>query len=196
MTELPVEGFWTMKDILGHLTSWEQVCLIPLRDYANGARKAEIIQDYLSWNDIQAAHKQEIPLETALSELTSVRQEIEALVGSMTDQQWVTSLHFPWDERGSLEAMIAGLSWHEREHAKTIHECRKSRWLRDTSTVENGVYRTPNFKSIPAIRAMAAPNKKGAVAPNPVQWPTPCHRTPAIKEAGKAVNPTAAYSRP
>lgn len=61
------------------------------------------------------------------TETNKTLREIEALVVSLKYQQWVTSLHFPWDERGTMDAMITGLSWHELEHTQTIQKWRKSR---------------------------------------------------------------------
>lgn len=55
LTEPQVEGVWTVKDILGHLASWEEVCLIPLRSFAQGGPfQTETLED-APWNDIQAA---------------------------------------------------------------------------------------------------------------------------------------------
>ena len=36
MTHAQVEGVWTIKDVVGHITSWEEVVLQPLRRYADG----------------------------------------------------------------------------------------------------------------------------------------------------------------
>ncbi len=37
-----------------------------------------------------------------------------------------------------------------------------------------------------AIKANVPPNKNGADGPKPVHEPKPCHKTPAMKDAGKA----------
>jgi hypothetical protein len=43
----PVEGIWTIKDLLAHLASWEKSCLIPLRAFAaRGAFAPEAIPDH------------------------------------------------------------------------------------------------------------------------------------------------------
>jgi hypothetical protein len=62
--------------------------LEPLRHYADGDPfQAEIIQDYLAWNDEQAARKQDTPLDVILSELTSIRQGLVATAGRLSDEQ-------------------------------------------------------------------------------------------------------------
>jgi hypothetical protein len=56
MTQVQVEGVWTIKDVLGHIASWEEICLEPLRRYADGGPfEVQVIEDDLAWNDVQAA---------------------------------------------------------------------------------------------------------------------------------------------
>jgi hypothetical protein len=76
---------WTIKDVLGHIASWEEICLEPLRCYADGAPfKVEVIKDYLILNDKLAARKQDIPLDVILDELAAIRQELVAMASSMS----------------------------------------------------------------------------------------------------------------
>jgi uncharacterized damage-inducible protein DinB len=49
MTQIQVEGVWTIKDVLGHIASWEETCLEPLRRYADGGPfEVKVIEDYLA----------------------------------------------------------------------------------------------------------------------------------------------------
>ena len=67
MTQVQVEGVWTIKDVLGHLASWEDLCLEPLRRYADGAPfEAEVVKDYLILNEELVARKQDSPLDVIL----------------------------------------------------------------------------------------------------------------------------------
>lgn len=116
-----VAGEWTIKDILGHLTSWENVCLIPLRDYANEDKfEAEILDDYLEWNDIQAAAKQSKDIETIMQEFHQTREDLLSILKNLPPDKWTQNLTFPWGESAHLENMLTGLSWHEREHLEDI----------------------------------------------------------------------------
>jgi hypothetical protein len=64
----------TGKDVLGHIASWEETCLKPLRHYADGGPfEVQVIEDYPAWNDEQAARKRDIPLEAILDELATHR---------------------------------------------------------------------------------------------------------------------------
>ncbi len=67
MTQVQVEGVWTVKDVLRHIASWEEICLEPLRHYVDGGPfEVKVIEDYLAWNDEQAARKRDIPLDVIL----------------------------------------------------------------------------------------------------------------------------------
>ena len=68
---------WTIKDVLGHITSWEETCLEPLRRFADGGPyDVQVIKDYLAWNDVEAARKRDVPLDVILDELATARQEL------------------------------------------------------------------------------------------------------------------------
>jgi hypothetical protein len=76
MTQVQAEGVWTIpstllrtgKDVLGHITSWEETCLGPLRRYADGGPfEVEIIEDYLAWNAALLRHRTCRPLANETS---------------------------------------------------------------------------------------------------------------------------------
>jgi uncharacterized damage-inducible protein DinB len=126
MTQVPVEGVWTIKDVLGHLTSWEEALLQPLRSYADGGPfDGQVIEDYLAWNDEQAALKKDLSLDAILDELTSVRQKLVATANRLSDRQYEQQVPFPWGEMGTADKALHGLSLHEREHLGAIQKWRQ-----------------------------------------------------------------------
>jgi uncharacterized damage-inducible protein DinB len=127
MTQVQVEGVWTIKDVLGHIASWEEICLEPLRRYADGAPfKVESILDYLSVNEGLVARKRETPLDSILDELDAIRQELAATVGKLSVEQWEQKVIFPWGDEGPVAEMLDELYEHEWEHVQAIQQ-----WQRD-----------------------------------------------------------------
>ncbi len=123
MTQEAVEGSWTIKDVLAHLTSWERTVLIPLIDYAQGDDfLPQVIPDDLAWNDQQAAEWQARPLQTAFNELHETRQAILEYLDKLDDAQWEIQLPAPWRGHGTIADLISGLSWHEDEHLESIRK--------------------------------------------------------------------------
>ena len=121
MTVPKVEGIWTIKDLMGHLVSWEEALLIPLRNYAQGSPFIpESIPDHDAWNAAQASRKRELSIQTIKSEMVIVRQEILRIAEQLAAQQWKEVLPAPWGGRSTIAHMIDGLAWHEEEHLKSI----------------------------------------------------------------------------
>ena len=134
MTQIQVEGVWTIpstllrtgKDVLGHITSWEEIYLKPLGRYADGGPfEVKIIEDYLAWNDEQAAHKRDVPLDVILDELATVRQGLVEAASRLSAGQWEQRVPFAWGGRGTVADTLKGLHVHEMEHVRHIQQWRR-----------------------------------------------------------------------
>lgn len=116
----------TGKDVLGHIASWEETCLDPLRRYAEGGPfEVEVIEDYLAWNDEQAARKRDIPLDVILDELAAIRQGLVEAANRLSAGQWKQRVPFSWGGEGTIADTLEGLRVHEMEHVRHIQ-----RWQR------------------------------------------------------------------
>jgi uncharacterized damage-inducible protein DinB len=121
MSQVPLEGVWTAKDIIGHITSWEETLLAPLKEYAEGAPfVTEQVKDYLAWNDEQAALKREIPLEAILDQAASVRAGMVSAAEKLSEERWTARIPYPWGGKGSPKRALEGLAEHEMEHVRAI----------------------------------------------------------------------------
>ena len=128
MTQVQVEGVWTIKDVLGHIASWEDICLEPLRRYADGDPfKVEVIKDYLILNEELAARKQDIPLDVIQDELDAIRQKLVATASKLSAEQWEQRVLFPWGDEGAVAEMLDELYQHELEHVHAIKQWRGDR---------------------------------------------------------------------
>jgi uncharacterized damage-inducible protein DinB len=123
MTQVQVEGVWTIKDVLGHIASWEKTCLEPLRRYAKGGPfEVEVIEDYLTWNEEQAARKRDVPLDTILDELATVRQELVEAASRLSAGQWKQRVPFSWGGQGTIAAVLDVFYQHELGHVRHIQQ--------------------------------------------------------------------------
>ena len=126
MTQVRAEGVWTIKDVLGHITSWEETCLEPLRRYADGGPyDVQVIEDYLAWNDVQAARKRDVPLDAILGELAAVRQGLAEAASRLSARQWEQRVPFAWGGEGTIADTLEGLHEHEMEHVRHIRQWRR-----------------------------------------------------------------------
>ena len=127
MTQVQVEGIWTIKDVLGHIASWEETCLEPLRRYADGGPfEVEVIEDYMAWNDEQVAHKRDIPLDTILDELATIRQGLVEAASRLSTEQWGQRVPFSWGGEGTMAKVLDVFYRHELEHVRSIQQWRGS----------------------------------------------------------------------
>jgi uncharacterized damage-inducible protein DinB len=125
MTQVQVEGVWTVKDVLGHIASWEETCLEPLRRYADGGPfEVQVIEDYMAWNDEQAARKRDVPLDAILDELATVRQGLVEAARRLSAGQWKQRVPSSWGGQGTIAEVLDVFYQHELEHVRTIQRWR------------------------------------------------------------------------
>jgi len=125
MTQVQVEEVWTIKDVLGHITSWEETCLEPLQRFADGGPyDVQVIENYLAWNDVEAARKREVPLDTILDELADIRQGLVEAVSRLSAGHWEQRVPFAWGGQGKIADTLTGLHVHEMEHVSHIQRWR------------------------------------------------------------------------
>jgi DinB superfamily len=117
-----VEGIWTIKDLLAHLTSWERACAVPLRFYASGGNfLPEAIQDIDKWNESQARRWRGQTVSEIQAEYQAVRAELVELISILPADRWDVKLHAPWGGEATVAELCSGLVWHESiEHLKSI----------------------------------------------------------------------------
>jgi uncharacterized damage-inducible protein DinB len=127
MTQVQVEGVWTVKDVLGHIASWEETCLEPLQRYADGSPfEVQVIEDYMAWNDEQAARKRDVPLDAILDELATIRQGLVKAASRLSAGQWKQRVPFSWGGRGTIVEVLDVFYQHELEHVRSIQRWRGS----------------------------------------------------------------------
>jgi uncharacterized protein (TIGR03083 family) len=91
LIEPGVTGDWSVKDILAHVTTWEEEALKHLPLIMTGGRPPR----YVTYGGIDAFNakmteaKRRLPLEEVLQQLDDTHARIEDFVRSTPDAQWV-----------------------------------------------------------------------------------------------------------
>ena len=125
MTQERVNREWTVKDILGHITSCEgedRRVAQRIAIEANPKFDYEISpeNDWRDWNVQQVEIKRNFSLERVLDELREEHLKFIDFVNSLTDEQLDRKEICPWKMESTVEELIRVSFKHEEEHAEKI----------------------------------------------------------------------------
>src|SRR5262245_20109411 len=133
LTEPGVVEAWSIKDLLGHITVWEQMALRRMERWRRG--EPLIDPDWTSTDDYnagEAAQRRDWPLARMREDQAVTRQQLRATLEALTDEEWATVA-----SAGELRAPIgdwvggdlggAGPGTHAAEHAQHIRAWRDAR---------------------------------------------------------------------
>ncbi len=126
MTRLGAVGEWSVKDVLSHVASWDEVMLPDLECLARGDTPAlaSVDLETASFDSANAAimsQRRDLPLHQVLRELDTDRADVMSAVGRLPDSALVEG------QFGRLLIQITAA--HDREHAAGIFEWRRKEGL-------------------------------------------------------------------
>ncbi len=114
-------GEWSVKDILGHVTAWEEESLKHLPVILEGKRPPRYKDVYGgidAFNARTAEEKRSLPLADALKQLDEIHARLVAYLGSAPDEEFVQTRfrwRIYWDTYGHYPQHTAAiLEWRER----------------------------------------------------------------------------------
>ena len=108
----PFIGDWTLKDIVGHVISWETECAAALGDVRAGGRpRTDAITKERedSWNAEHVAAKAATPFWDLLTELQASRAEFLRALGEFSDEELA-------DESSDAARLAREVLSHDRRH--------------------------------------------------------------------------------
>jgi|GEM_PF-1514717 len=123
---------WSIKDVLGHVASWEEEFL----KVAEKFLKEEKPQyDYLipeennwsEWNLAQWEKKKNLTYKKTLEELFEIHEQFVKLMESLPEESLSLKKLGSWGNEATIEQIILSEIDHEMEHARKILEWRKSK---------------------------------------------------------------------
>lgn len=129
-----VNGEWSLKDVLTHLTAWEQLFLGWYQSGARGETPATPAPGHTwGWKSlgelnqrIFEQHKDESSAEAAQAFATSHKQVV-ALIQSLSEEELFTPGHYDWLGKATLEASIQANTYNHYQWAtKLIRQWEKA----------------------------------------------------------------------
>jgi hypothetical protein len=125
MTEVPVQGEWTIKDILVHIAAWERLAA----DRIKAARSGSALHYPVIQGDQDAdAFNARVYTESRTKSLAEVQIEFETAHQALLNQvealdDAILSEKLPFDWAGNLSYQVlisANTHWHYHEHRAAI----------------------------------------------------------------------------
>ena len=125
LTRIPYVDWWTIKDLIGHITMWQQVALQFIGEYKlNGVPQQLGIKDeddLNRYNKRGVATRRDWSLQAVRDEYATTHRDLVAAVESLSDADLVKPLPSPWGEGATMERLIAVNSYqHVPEHIEQI----------------------------------------------------------------------------
>lgn len=127
MLRTHVVGFWSVKDVLAHLTAWESELITALSRVDQPDVEPTIVQidDLDEWNDEQYRNAVRRPLADVLRDFNGVHKYLLQAVADLDEATLEDNSRFEWMEGEPLSYLISeNAVWHEQEHAEQIREWR------------------------------------------------------------------------
>ena len=113
---------WTVKDLIGHITAWEEEGVRGLQAYI--ARKQYFVSEEIDdYNARQVARRKGFSYARILEDWQEVREILKETIASIPPEKMKVDWTFAWgDEGGTVPRMIESLIAHEDEHMGQIME--------------------------------------------------------------------------
>ena len=116
-----VVGDWSVKDVMGHITTWEEETLKALALMANGERPPRY-GDINAFNARESSHKQGLSLKEIRRQLQETHHRLRAYVAAVPERLIATDT--PFRRRLRMDTYS-----HYSEHYPQILSWRRSRGL-------------------------------------------------------------------
>ncbi len=120
----PASG-WRFKDIITHLTGWEEEATAALQAHAAGIVYAAPLRDHSEeelerYNEALYRSRQTYSLERVLADWTGAREQLKLVIADLSEEQWQRNVTYPWSAQNTPERLVRGILWHEGFHRDEV----------------------------------------------------------------------------
>lgn len=124
-------GYWSVKDVLAHLTAWESelvTALVRIEQNKRGRPNIVAIDDIDEWNEEQYHTSASRNLQIIWDDFEGVGKHLIAAIEALSKKDLNDNRRFPWMEGEPLSYLVyENAIWHEEEHAEEILAWRERR---------------------------------------------------------------------
>jgi len=122
-TQMEIYPNWTIKQVLAHITGWDEATCSSLRAHARGEEPAVPAALGIDlYNAQSVAACEALNYEQISEEWELAREDLKAAIEEMPDELFNEPLLLPWGQTGTIEQVVAIFADHEEEHTREIRE--------------------------------------------------------------------------
>ncbi len=122
-TLIYAESGWRLRDVIAHITAWEEELISALR-----ARR--MLADYTPplsaklqldvYNDLRFRERYDRSVAQVINAWAAVRAELKASLQLFDTSELGSTMCYPWNDSGSIAHSIHDMIWHEQFHTREI----------------------------------------------------------------------------
>jgi hypothetical protein len=119
--DLEIYEGWTIKDLLAHLTGWDDSTIASLEAHIAGDAPATPAARGIDYYNAQTVEtRQSLDLEHVLREWEFTRERLKNLIIEMPRDKFEQTLVVAWGSTGTVRELVQIFAEHEEEHAVEI----------------------------------------------------------------------------
>lgn len=118
----PVEGNWTLKQIIGHLSDYERLGVFALRAVAGGREPdyGETIEDYQRYNSERGRAWSTVSWPEAWAHYVASRRALLEVAATLDDEALARPFISPWLTTTTACGYLLDMAGHEQEHVDAL----------------------------------------------------------------------------
>ena len=123
----PIYPGWTIKDMLAHMTGWDDATIDSLRAHVVGHPPSlEAIRSMDEYNARTVTSRQDLNYDLVLKEWRLTRQVLRTIIEQLPDEKFIEPLIVPWGDKTTVTYLVDMFRDHEEDHIQDILA-----WLKD-----------------------------------------------------------------
>lgn len=120
-TRVYTETSWRIRDIIGHIATWDREVTKSLRAFQAGSEYAITNLEEDDFNEQSVKAKQKLTSQQVYVEWEQAREDFKDVLKEIPSDLFPGDLLYPWgDERGSIAKLVEFMTDHDAEHRNEI----------------------------------------------------------------------------
>ncbi len=113
---------WTIREVLAHLTGWDDAVLTSLKSHAAGGIPVVVAQHGPdAYNAATVTERETLSYDHIYREWQTTHEQLKIAIRDLSPDKMNEQIVFPWGQAGNVEDLVIGLTTeHEVSHAKDI----------------------------------------------------------------------------